>query len=80
MTAIKVKTGTSQRLTVDHDMKIRFPRASQNELTECRQTAVSIYESYLSLRKKKNRKSSRPSVQFESNRIPRWMFSAKIFD
>ena len=51
MTALKVKLGNSQRLTVPHDFKVRFPRISQNEMTECRQTAVALYESYLKLKK-----------------------------
>ena len=41
MTAIKVKTGCSQRLAVPHDMKARFPRISTNELQECRRNGVS---------------------------------------
>lgn len=50
VTALKVKPGYSQRLTVPHDFKRKFPRISQNEMNECRQTAVSMYESYLKLR------------------------------
>ena len=56
LTAIKVKSGAGQRLTVPHDFKTRFPRTSVNEITECRQTAVSLYESYLALKKRRGRK------------------------
>ncbi|MHA2378766.1 MAG: hypothetical protein ACXADS_05790 [Candidatus Thorarchaeota archaeon] len=53
MTALRVNPGYNQRLSVQHDLKARFPRMSVNELQECRQTAVFMYESYLELRKKK---------------------------
>ncbi len=78
MTAIKVKPGYSQRLTVPHDFKVRFPRISQNEFQECRQTAVSMYESYLKLRMKKGLSVSRPSSINSSRRIPRWVFSQRF--
>ncbi len=78
MTALKVKSGANQRTSVPHDFKIRFPRISQNEMTECRQTAGSLYESYLSLRKKKWRKVSRPVATNRSRRIPRWVFSQRF--
>ncbi|MGV9169115.1 MAG: zinc ribbon domain-containing protein [Promethearchaeia archaeon] len=79
MTAIKVKEGYEQRLTVPHDMKERFPRISTNELIECRQTAVQMYESYLELRNKNSRRASRPCRRlFSSRRIPRWVFSQRF--
>jgi len=78
MTALQVKKGYSQRPVVPHDFKSRFPRISQNEITECRQTAVSLYESYLKLRKKTWRKTSRPSTMTSSRRIPRWVFSQRF--
>ncbi|MGV9168428.1 MAG: zinc ribbon domain-containing protein [Promethearchaeia archaeon] len=79
MTAIKVKERYEQRLTVPHDMKERFPRISQNELTECRQTAVQMYESYLELRNKNGRRASRPCRRLSSSRrIPRWVFSQRF--
>jgi IS605 OrfB family transposase len=78
MTAIKVKQGYSQRLTVPHDLKARFPRASQNELAECRQTAVFMYESYLELRRKRGRKTSRPRAVNGTRRIPRWVFTQRF--
>lgn len=49
MTSLKVKAGFGQRPTVPHDIKKRYPRISTNELQECRQTAVALYESYLAL-------------------------------
>jgi IS605 OrfB family transposase len=78
LTAVKVKAGFSQRLLVPHDMKTRFPRMSQNELQECRQTAVSMYESYLELRRMKGRKASRPCAINGTRRIPRWVFSQRF--
>jgi hypothetical protein len=78
LTALKMKTGFSQRPTVLHDMKARFPRISQNELQECRQTAVFMYESYLELRRKKERKASRPCAVNGTCRIPRWFFSQRF--
>ena len=70
---------SSNRSTVEHDMKAKFPRASQNELTECRKTAASLYESYLTLRSKKGRKASRPLKISCSRRIPRWTFAPQVF-
>ena len=78
VTALKVKSGYSQRLTVPHDFKVRFPRISQNEMTECRQTAVSLYESYLKLRNKKGWNPSRPTSINGTRRIPRWVFSQRF--
>ncbi len=78
MTAIKVKQGHSQRLSVAHDFKVRFPRISQNELGECSKTAVALYDSYLKLKKKKGRNASRPTSITTSRRIPRWLFSQRF--
>ncbi len=78
VTALKVKSGYSQRLTVQHNFKVRFPRISQNEMIECRQTAVALYESYLKLRRKKGWKASHPTSINGSRRIPRWVFSQRF--
>ncbi|MGY5875804.1 MAG: transposase [Candidatus Thorarchaeota archaeon] len=78
MTALRVKSGYSQRTSVPHDFKARFSRISQNEMTECRQTAVALYESYLRLRNKKWRRVSRPRATNGSRRIPRWAFSQRF--
>ena len=78
MTALRVKSGYSQRTTVPHDFKARFPRISQNEMTECRQTAVALYESYLKLRTKKGMTASRPASISRDRRIPRWVFSQRF--
>ncbi|TET08309.1 MAG: transposase [Candidatus Thorarchaeota archaeon] len=74
LTAIKVRSGHGKRSTVPHDIKARFPRISTNELQECRQTAVSLYESYLALREKKGWNASRPTAVNTTRRIPRWVF------
>ncbi len=78
MTALKVKKGLNQRLSVPHDLKSQFPRISQNEITECRQTAVASYESYLKLRRKKGYTASRPISVNGTRRIPRWVFSRRF--
>jgi len=78
MTAIKVKAGHGQRPAVPHDLKVRFQRMSQNELTECRQTAVFMYESYLEIRRKKDRNTSRPCAVNGTRRIPRWVFNQRF--
>ncbi|MFX1559089.1 MAG: hypothetical protein ACFFBL_00740, partial [Promethearchaeota archaeon] len=78
MTALKVKSGCSQRQSVPHDLKNRFPRISVNEFQECRQTAVALYESYLALRERKGRKASRPTMTNSTRRIPRWVFAQRF--
>jgi transposase len=78
LTALKVNPGYSQRLSVLHDIKTRFPRISTNEIQECRQTAVSLYESYLALRERKGWNASRPTTVNSSRRIPRWVFSQRF--
>jgi transposase len=79
MTALKVNSGKAKRVTVAHDFKDRFPRMSTNEMTECRQTAVALYESYLSLRSIRGRKASRPTVSNSTRRIPRWVFTRRFY-
>ena len=71
--------GKANRPSDEHDMKTRVPRSSQNEITECRKTAVSQYESYLALRNKKGRSASHPCEKSRTNRIPRWIFSPNMF-
>jgi IS605 OrfB family transposase len=78
ITTIKVKSGYERRTSVPHDFKVRFPRISQNEMIECRQTAVALYESYLKLRAKRGRNASRPTVVNGTRRIPRWVFSQRF--
>jgi transposase len=78
MTALKVAEGSEQRTSVPHDFKTRFPRISRNEMIECRQTAVALYESYLSLRAKNGWSASRPTTVNSSHRIPRWVFTRRF--
>ncbi|TFH03565.1 MAG: transposase, partial [Candidatus Thorarchaeota archaeon] len=78
ITAIRVKTGYGQRTTVPHDIKEQFPRISSNELQECRQTAVALYESYLALREKNGWNASRPTATSVTRRIPRWVFTQRF--
>jgi transposase len=78
ITALKVKPQYNRRPVVPHDLKARYPRMSQNEIVECRQTAVANYESYLKLRNKRGRNVSRPCEVSSSRRIPRWVFSQRF--
>jgi transposase len=79
ITALKVYSGKTKRVTVAHDFKERFPRMSTNEMIECRQTAVALYESYLNLRSIRGRKASRPTVSNLTRRIPRWVFNRRFY-
>ena len=72
------KPGYERRLSVPHDFKEKFPSISANELSECRRTAVGMYESYLALRSKRARKASRPTVVNTDRRIPRWIFRQRF--
>ncbi len=78
LTALKVKSGHSQRPLVPHDFKSRFPRISSNELQECRQTAVALYQGYLALKAKPGFNASRPMTSSATRRIPRWVFSQRF--
>jgi len=78
LTAIKVKPGYGQRTAVSHNIKQRFPRISTNEIQECRQTAVALYESYLALRVKNGWNASRPNAVNGTRRIPRWVFNLRF--
>jgi hypothetical protein len=78
LTALQVPSGRSQRTIVLHDIKERFPRISTNEIQECRQTAVALYESYLALREKSGRDASRPTRVSRTRRLPRWVFSLRF--
>lgn len=74
----RAKPGYELRDLVPHDLKSRFPKISANELSECRRTAVNMYESYLALRKKRHRRASRPLTSALSGRIPRWIFRQRF--
>jgi len=78
ITAIKVKPGYGQRTYVSHDIKQKFPRISTNEIQECRQTAVALYESYLALREKNGWNASRPNTVNATRRMPRWVFTQRF--
>jgi IS605 OrfB family transposase len=49
ITAERFNDPTKKRLIVPHDFKKRFPNISVNELQECRQVAVAMWQSYLAL-------------------------------
>ncbi len=75
ITTTRVTSKYPQRLSVAHDMKKKYPRCSSSELIECRRTAITLYESYLALKKRKSSKVSRPCESTKSGRIPRWIYS-----
>jgi transposase len=78
ITAFKVRAGLDQRPSVPHDIKSRFPRISTNEIQECRQTAIALYESYLALKAKPSFNASRPAISNATRRVPRWVFSQRF--
>jgi transposase len=57
-----------------HDFKKRFPNISANELQECRDTAIAMWQSYL------ERRGSKPlrSRGYSSRKIPRYAFSLRF--
>jgi len=78
ITTAKVDPRYSRRPVVPHDMKARFPRISSSELVECRQTAISMYESYLQVRSKRGVKAVPPTRAGPCRRLPRWIFSQRF--
>jgi transposase len=66
--------GGAKRLYVPHDFKIRFPNISANELQECRDTAIAMWQSYL------ERGGSKPfqARGYSSRKIPRYAFSLRF--
>ncbi|MCY3415023.1 MAG: transposase [Candidatus Heimdallarchaeota archaeon] len=53
---------TAQRTTVKHDLKARYPRISLNELKECRDNAIAMYNSYLALKMNKKFNAKKPGT------------------
>ena len=77
LTALQVKSGSSQRTEVPHNLKARFPRISTNELYDCIFTATAMYHSHLRLRVKQSN-ASRPASATHNRRVPRWIFSRRF--
>jgi IS605 OrfB family transposase len=72
LTAIR---GKSQRVCVLHDFKKRFPYISVNEFQECRDTAISMWHSYLECGGSKPLRGK----GYTSRKLPRFAFR-KCFD
>ena len=71
LTATRGKTNRTQ---VQHDFKKRFPNISVNELQECRNTALAMWNSYLSLGGGKPLQSSSRILK----KIPRFIFDNRF--
>jgi IS605 OrfB family transposase len=74
LTAIKNKSGTSQRTSVTHDFKIKFSKISVNEFQECRDTAIAMWQSHLELG------GVRPlrTRGYSTRKIPRYAFTQRF--
>ena len=59
---------TSQRTSVSHDLKKRFPHCSHNEFQECRDKAIWTYESWRKLQKFSNTEINRPQFKSKTSR------------
>nr|KXH71287.1 MAG: hypothetical protein AM324_08870 [Candidatus Thorarchaeota archaeon SMTZ1-83] len=66
--------GSAYRTRVPHDFKQRFPNISVNELQECRDTAIAMWQSYL------ERGGTKPlnSRSYTSRKIPRFAFRQRF--
>lgn len=71
---ITATRGGASRVHVSHDFKSRFPNISANELQECRDTAIAMWQSYL------ERGGSKPlhARGYSSRKIPRYAFSLRF--
>ncbi len=70
LTALRARNPSKRRLFVPHDFKARFPNISVNELQECRDVAIGMWDSYL------RRGGSEPlkSANIQLRKIPRNIF------
>ncbi|MGM0686959.1 MAG: hypothetical protein ACQET3_08335, partial [Promethearchaeati archaeon] len=74
LTAERFKDPTKRRLSVPHDFKKRFPNISVNELQECRQVAVAMWNSYLALEGKQPLKSR----EYREHKLPRYVYNRRF--
>jgi transposase len=74
LTALRHKDPSLRRISVPHDFKARFQNISQNELQECRDIAVAIWNSYLERGGNIPLKSSR----YKTKKIPRNIFPGRF--
>ena len=73
LTALRSKVGSKNRTIVPHDFKKRFPNISLNELQECRQVAVAMWNSYLALEGQQPLKAR----GYRSRKLPRYVFNRR---
>ncbi len=66
--------GKASRIVVSHDFKDRFPNISVNEFQECRDTAIAMWQSYLT------RGGSKPlrTRGYSTRKIPRFAFTQRF--
>ncbi len=74
LTAKRFKKESQRRLVVPHDFKERFPNISLNELQECRQVAVAMWQSYLELGGEPPLKSR----GYKPHKLPRYVFNRRF--
>ncbi|MFQ5832493.1 MAG: zinc ribbon domain-containing protein [Candidatus Thorarchaeota archaeon] len=71
-------TPRSKGVTIAVKVPINWEVMTARTRQRLRQTAVSMYESYLKLRTKKGRNASRPTSINRSRLTPRWVFSQRF--
>ena len=74
LTAERSKESSKNRLSVPHDFKKRFPNISLNELQECRQVAVAMWNSYLAL----DGEQPLTAKGYRSRKLPRYVFARRF--
>jgi IS605 OrfB family transposase len=74
LTATRSKDSLKNRPTVPHDFKKRFPNISLNELQECRQVAVAMWNSYLALEGLQPLRAK----GYRSRKLPRYVYDRRF--
>ena len=74
LTATRSKDPKKHRPAVPHDFKKRFPNISLNELQECRQVAVAMWNSYLALEGHQPLKAK----GYRSHKLPRYVYARRF--
>ncbi len=74
LTAERSRDESKHRTIVPHDFKERFPNISLNELQECRQVAVAMWNSYLALEGEHPMKSK----GYRPRKLPRYVFNRRF--
>jgi IS605 OrfB family transposase len=74
LTSMRYKDNSKNRLSVPHDFKRRFPNISLNELQECRQVAVAMWNSYLAL----DGQQPLRAKGYRSRKLPRYVYNRRF--